>query len=109
MILFQILFEVAYDRHIEFEKVYRNVFQPALRKQQGFMTSKLLRLYPASRIDEIQGLATEFNYEINFVFESEETRRRWATSHDHDVAWPPISAIARKIGWRGYDIVASSD
>jgi antibiotic biosynthesis monooxygenase (ABM) superfamily enzyme len=109
MILFQILFEVGDDRRIEFEKAYRDVFQPALRKQPGFLTSKLLRLYPATRIEEIQGLSTEFNYEINFVFESEEARRRWATSHDHDLAWPPISAIARKIGWRGYDVVASSD
>jgi hypothetical protein len=109
MILFQILFEIADDRRAEFEKSYRDVFQPALRKQPGFVTSKLLRLYPADRIEEIQGTPTQFNYEFNFVFESEEARRRWAVSKDHDVAWPVVSAIARKLGWRGYDIVASSD
>jgi antibiotic biosynthesis monooxygenase (ABM) superfamily enzyme len=109
MILFQILFEIADDRRAEFEKSYRDVFQPALRKQPGFVTSKLLRLYPADRIEEIQGAPTQFNYEFNFVFESEEARRRWAVSKDHDIAWPPVSAIARKVGWRGYDVVASSD
>jgi antibiotic biosynthesis monooxygenase (ABM) superfamily enzyme len=109
MVLFQILFEIADDRRAEFEKSYRDVFQPALRKQPGFVTSKLLRLYPAARIEEIQGAPTEFNYEFNFVFESEEARRRWAVSKDHDVAWPAVSGIARKLGWRGYDVVASSD
>jgi len=109
MILFQILFEVADDRRTEFEKAYTDVFQPALRKQPGFVTSKLLRLYSPARIQEIQGLATAFNYEFNFVFESEEARRHWAVSPDHDVAWPAVSSIARKLGWRGYDIVASSD
>jgi len=108
MILFQILFEVAGDRCAEFETAYRDIFQPALRKQAGFVTSKLLRLYPAARIAEIQGLPSEFNYEFNFVFESEEARRRWAVSKDHDVAWPPISAIARNVGWRGYDVVEST-
>jgi heme-degrading monooxygenase HmoA len=109
MILFQILFEVAEDRCAEFEKAYAQTFQPALRRQTGFVTSKLLRLYPEARIREIEGAPTEFNYEFNFVFESEEARRRWAVSPDHDVAWPAVSSIARKLGWRGYDIVASSD
>jgi hypothetical protein len=109
MILFQILFEVTDDRCAEFEGAYEKVFQPALRRQPGFVTSKLLRLYPAARIKEIEGLPTEFNYEFNFVFESEEARRRWAVSKDHDVTWPAITAIARKVGWRGYDIVANTD
>ena len=109
MILFQILFEIAADRRAEFENAYRDVFQPALRRQPGFVSSKLLRLYPSARIVEIQGAPTEFNYEFNFVFESEEARRRWAASKDHDVAWPAVSGLARKLGWRGYDIVASSE
>ena len=109
MILFQILFEVADGRSAEFEKAYRDVFQPALRRQAGFVTSKLLRLYPAARIKEIEGLSSEFNYEFNFVFETEEARRRWAKSPDHDVAWPVVRDLARQVGWRGYDVVASSE
>jgi heme-degrading monooxygenase HmoA len=109
MILFQILFDVADEQRAEFEKTYTHVFQPALEKQPGFVTSKLVRLYPTARIQEIHGLPSEFNYEFIFVFESEEARRRWAVSKDHDVAWPAVSALARKLGWRGYDVVASSD
>ena len=109
MILFQILFDIADERRAAFEKVYADVFQPALERQTGFVTSKLVRLYPTARIQEIQGLPSEFNYEFIFVFESEEARRHWAVSKDHDIAWPAVSSLARKLGWRGYDVVASSD
>jgi heme-degrading monooxygenase HmoA len=108
MILFQILFEIADDRRAEFEKAYRDVFQPALRKQTGFVTSKLLRLYSPATIREIEGLSSEFNYEFNFVFETEDARRQWAKSADHDIAWPAVRDLAKKVGWRGYDVVASS-
>jgi len=109
MILFQILFDVAEGQRAEFEQAYRDVFEPALRKQTGFVTSKLLRIYPAARIREIEGLSSDYNYEFNFVFETEEARRRWAKSSDHDIAWPVVRALARNVGWRGYDIVASSE
>src|SRR6266849_10524300 len=102
MILFQILFEVDPERCSEFEKAYRDVFQPALRKQKGLVTSRLLRLYPPATIREIEGLPSEFNYEFNFVFETEEARRKWAKSADHDVAWPVVRDLAKKVGWRGY-------
>ena len=109
MILFQILFEVESERCSQFERAYRDVFQPALRKQAGFVTSKLLRLYPPAAIREIEGLSSEFNYEFNFVFETEDARRRWAKSADHDVAWPVVQSLAKKVGWRGYDVVARSE
>jgi len=109
MILFQILFEVSEERRAAFEKAYREVFQPALAKQAGFVTSKLLRLYPAATIREIEGLPSEFNYEFNFVFETEDARRKWAKSAEHDVAWPVVRDLAKKVGWRGYDVVVASD
>ncbi len=108
MILFQIYFEVADEKRGEFEKAYAEIFEPALRRQQGFQEAKLLRLYPAAQIAEIEGAPSEFNYQFNFVFDTEESRRRWAVCKDHDVAWPKISAIAKKATWRGYDLVSPS-
>jgi heme-degrading monooxygenase HmoA len=105
MILFQIYFEVADEKCGEFEKAYAEVFEPALRRQPGFLESKLLRVYPAARIAEIEGAPTEHNYQFNFVFDTEESRRRWAVCKDHDVAWSKVSAIARRAVWRGYDLV----
>jgi heme-degrading monooxygenase HmoA len=108
MILFQLQFEVAADRGAEFEKAYAEVFEPALVKQKGFQNVKLLRLYPSAQAAEIEASATNVNYQINFVFDSESSRRVWARSADHDVAWPKLSGIASRALWVGYDIVASA-
>jgi heme-degrading monooxygenase HmoA len=105
MILFQLYFDVPDDNRSEFEKTYAEVFEPALSRQKGFQSARLLRLFSAARIAEIKAEPTEYTYQINFVFDAEESRRRWAVSADHDVAWPKISGIARKAVWRGYDLV----
>jgi hypothetical protein len=105
MILFQLFFEVTDDKRADFEKAYAQIFEPALRKQKGFQNVRFLRLYSPAQVAEIDAAPTEFNYQINFVFDSEESRRRWATSPDHDVAWPKFSALARETAWRGYDLI----
>jgi heme-degrading monooxygenase HmoA len=105
MILFQLFFDVADPKRTEFEQAYAHVFEPALRKQAGFQSVKLLRLYPLAEQTHIGAAPTEFNYQVNFVFDSEESRRRWAASADHDIAWPKFSAIAEKAVWRGYDVI----
>jgi hypothetical protein len=105
MILFQIYFEVPEDRRGDFERAYAEVFQPALSRQKGFQNARLLRLYPQWQIAEIEGEPTDYNYQINFVFDTEQSRRKWAVSKDHDMAWPEISAIAKRAVWRGFDLV----
>ena len=106
MILFQLYFEVAERRRAEFERAYAEVFEPALSKQVGFQSSSLLRVYGALASSEISAATTELNYQVNFVFDSEADRRRWAASAEHDAAWPEFSAIARQALWRGYEIIA---
>jgi antibiotic biosynthesis monooxygenase (ABM) superfamily enzyme len=106
MILFQLYFEVADQKRAEFERAYTEIFEPALRKQVGFESSKFLRLYGAAESSEIGAAPTEFNFQVNFVFDSEQNRRRWAASAEHDTAWPKFSAIARKALWRGYEVIA---
>ena len=109
MILFQLQFEVAPERQPAFEAAYSAIFLPALRKQKGFVSARFARLYPPSQIAEIQAAPTEFNYQVNFLFESEAQRRAWAASADHDVAWPAFSSLARQATWRGFDLLASTD
>ena len=106
MILFQLHFEVAEDRCQEFERTYAEVFAPAVSRRDGFVNSKLIRFYSPQQTQEIEASITEYNYQVNFVFESEALRRRWAASKDHDVVWPKLRDIARKFLWRGYDVVA---
>jgi hypothetical protein len=109
MILFQLLFEVSDAKRAQFESTYAEVFAPALRRQTGFGSVRLVRLFGATEQAEISAAPTEYNYQINFVFESEALRRRWATSADHDLAWPALAAVAEKHLWRGYDLVAAND
>jgi heme-degrading monooxygenase HmoA len=107
MILFELHFQVDAARGEEFESAYAQVFAPAISKQKGFQSLKLLRLFAPEIIAEIEASPTEYQYQINFTFESEAARRVWATSVDHDVAWPKLSSIAQKFFWRGYDLLAS--
>jgi hypothetical protein len=106
MILFQLYFEVADPKRAEFERAYVEIFEPALRRQKGLQDVKFLRLYGSAQVAEIKAAPTEFNYQVNFVFDSEESRRRWATTPDHDVAWPKFSSLARQAVWRGYDLIS---
>jgi heme-degrading monooxygenase HmoA len=108
MILFQLLFEVADDKKAEFEKTFAQVFEPALKKQKGFQNVKLIRFYAPAVAAEIEATPTEINYQINFVFDSEASRRVWAKSADHDVAWPKLSGLTKKAQWRGYDIIGGT-
>jgi heme-degrading monooxygenase HmoA len=99
MILFQLHFEVAPESSTEFEQAFSQVFLPALQRQKGFGGARFIRLFSPARAAEIEAAPTPFNYQVNFLFESEAARRAWAASPDHDVAWPNFSAIARKAVW----------
>ena len=92
-----------------FEQTYAQVFEPALRKQAGFQNAKLIRFYAPSVAAEIEATPTEMNYQVNFVFDSEASRRVWSKSVDHDVAWPKFSGLAKKAEWRGYDLLATTE
>ena len=107
MILFELHFQVDPQKRADFEQAYAESFAPAISKQLGFQSAKLLRLYAPEQVAEIEASPTEYEYQINFTFESEAARRLWATSPDHDVAWPKLSALTKKFFWRGYDLLAA--
>ncbi len=107
MILFELHFQVAPQNRAAFESAYAEVFAPAISKQNGLQSLKLLRLYAPEVVAEIEASPTDYDYQINFTFESEAARRVWATSADHDVAWPKLSSLTKKFLWRGYDLLAA--
>jgi hypothetical protein len=80
MILFELHFQVEPQNRAAFESTYTQVFAVAISRQQGFRSLKLLRSYAPDAVAEIQALPTEYDYQINFTFESEAARRIWATS-----------------------------
>jgi hypothetical protein len=107
MILLQIYFEIAPEQADSFQAMYANQYAPALRKQQGYLSSRLLRLFPANVAAEIEADPTPFTYQMELLFDSETNRRRWAASAEHSVVWPVAAGMAKSVAWRGYDVAAS--
>lgn len=80
---------------MELEKLYHSAYMPAIKVQDGFLGSRLLRHY------ESKG-----NYEIDISFRTEKQRAAWAQSKEHQSAWPRIQEVGEKITWQGLDVLA---
>ncbi|MCL4236979.1 MAG: hypothetical protein KJ047_01920 [Anaerolineae bacterium] len=108
MMLLQIYFEIDTLKQAEFEAMYTAVYVPALRQQQGYIRSSLLRIFPADLAQEIGAAPTQFEYQLELVFDTEENRRRWVASPEHQRAWPQAAALARSVAHRAY-VIAGDD
>ena len=105
----QMDFIVAKENAEAFEKTYTSIYVPAMIVQQGYLSSKLLRIFPDNLEKEIQGEATTYNYQIQISFDSEENRRKWVASQQHLIAWPAASGLAKEFKWRGYDVMGDDN
>jgi mannose-6-phosphate isomerase-like protein (cupin superfamily)/heme-degrading monooxygenase HmoA len=92
-----------------FEKMYYSIYVPAMTVQPGYLGSKLLRLFPENVSKEIQAEPTAYNYAIQISFDTEENRRKWVASDQHQIAWPAASGLAKEFKWRGYDVMGDDD
>src|SRR5690606_25931241 len=88
----QMDFIVPKENAEAFEKMYYSIYVPAMTVQQGYISSKLLRLYPDDLSTEIEGEPTQFNYQIQISFDTEESRRKWVASEQHQIAWPAATS-----------------
>jgi antibiotic biosynthesis monooxygenase (ABM) superfamily enzyme len=101
----QMFFEVEPVNFEAFEKNYTNVYVVALRKQVGYLGSRLLRRFPGDVSKKIGSPETKFTYEMELLFDTEEHRVMWTKTKEHDYAWTQTSAMAKSYQWFGYDIV----
>jgi heme-degrading monooxygenase HmoA len=108
-IALQMDFVVAKENADAFEKMYYSIYVPAMTVQQGYLSSKLLRLFPENISKEIQAEPTTYNYQIQISFDTEENRRKWVASDQHQIAWPAASGLTREFKWRGYDVMGDDD
>jgi mannose-6-phosphate isomerase-like protein (cupin superfamily) len=88
-----------------FEKMYYAIYVPAMTIQPGYLSSKLLRIFAEPLAKEIQAEATTYNYQIQISFDTEENRRKWVASKEHQIAGPAASGLATEYRWRGYDVM----
>jgi uncharacterized cupin superfamily protein len=101
----QMFFEVEPVNFSAFEKNYIDIYVPALRKQTGYVGSRLLRRFPDDYSKKIGSPETRFNFEMELLFDTEEHRQMWTKTKEHDYAWPKTSALAKSFQWLGYDVV----
>jgi mannose-6-phosphate isomerase-like protein (cupin superfamily)/heme-degrading monooxygenase HmoA len=101
----QMDFIVEKEKAEAFEKMYTSIYVPAMLVQQGYLESKLLRLYPDNLAKEIEAEPTTYNYQILISFDTEVNRRKWVASAQHQVAWPAATSLAKQFKWRGYDVM----
>ncbi len=75
------------------EKLYREVFYPAVRRQEGFISTQLMRKPNSSE------------YVLRHQFRTEELRMKWVASPEHQKAWPALTALSAKTSWAGFGVV----
>lgn len=104
-IVLQMDFTVPKENAEAFEKMYYSIYVPAMTVQTGYVGSKLLRLFPNDVAKSIQAEPTLYNYQIQISFDTEENRRKWVASDQHQIAWPAAAALVKEYKWRGYDVM----
>ncbi|RYY16944.1 MAG: cupin domain-containing protein [Chitinophagaceae bacterium] len=105
----QMDFVVPKENATAFEKMYHSIYVPAMIVQQGYLGSKLLRLFPADQAAKIEAEPTTYNYQVQISFDTEENRKKWVASEQHKIAWPAASGLAKEFKWRGYDVMGDDD
>ncbi len=105
----QMDFIVPKDKVNAFEEMYASIYVPAMTVQEGYLSSKLMRLYPEETAKEIEAEATSYNYQIMISFDTEENRRKWVASEQHKIAWPAATSLAEGFKWRGYDVMGDDN
>ncbi|RYY16831.1 MAG: cupin domain-containing protein [Chitinophagaceae bacterium] len=105
----QMDFIVPKENAAAFEKMYHSIYVPAMIVQQGYLGSKLLRLFSDDQAKTIQAEPTTYNYQIQISFDTEENRRKWVASEQHKIAWPAASGLTKDFKWRGYDVMGDDD
>jgi uncharacterized cupin superfamily protein len=100
----QMFFEVPAENYDAFEKNYINVYVPALRKQVGYLGSKLLRKFPDEVTGKIGAAKGKYTYEMELMFDTEEHRVMWTKTPEHDDAWAKTTSFVKSYEWLGYDV-----
>ena len=75
------------------EKLYKEVFYPAVSRQEGFLSSQLARKPNSGE------------YVLRHQFRTEELRMKWVASPEHQKAWPALTALSAKTSWAGFAVV----
>lgn len=105
MVKLQMFFEVEPEDFEAFEANYIDIYVTALRKQVGYMGSKLIRTFSPDVLRKAGSPETKYTFQMELLFDTEEHRIMWTKTPEHDDAWEHTSALANSFEWIGYDVV----
>ena len=95
--------EVDPSKEQEMVRIFRNIFRPTISKQPGFVEVKLLKLRetgsgPRPKI---------MSYRLVISFDTEERRKQWVATDDHQRIWPTIerTLTGKRYSTVLYDVV----
>ncbi len=94
MITLHIYLKLKPSQEARLEELYQKTYMPAIRRQEGFRHSQLLRPFEQGG-----------EYEIDIYFDTEELRERWANSPEHEEVWPQIEELCTRITPQGFDVL----
>lgn len=86
MSLLQIYLRIIAANRSELERVFNEVFAPAISEQNGFRHVFLLKVH--DKEDEFQ---------IQLCFDTEDHRLAWVASAEHQEAFPQVKALCESI------------
>lgn len=99
------LFAVDAEDEDRFQHLYASAYLPALRRQEGFLRSSLSQAFPPAAAAESRASDLGGNYLMELDFTSEESRRRWVATADHDVVSQAAVALSHRQVFCGYDVI----
>jgi antibiotic biosynthesis monooxygenase (ABM) superfamily enzyme len=105
VIVLDIQLKVSPTQEQAFLDMYHQEYVPALRRQTGYLGSLLLRVFPPDVTAEIGATAPQFDISLRLQFDTEENRRRWVASDDHQRVWPQALELSRQAEWVGYEVI----
>ncbi len=108
MITLEIKYRVSSASTEAFEKMIKNVYGPALAKQEGFVGYRLLREYSKAERGAIGATSDDYQFHLELTFESEALRQKWVASPEHDPAFEEAKKLTAQIVHNGYHVVQDS-
>jgi heme-degrading monooxygenase HmoA len=77
------------------EGTYREVFLPAISKQEGFSDAKLLRAISSEA----------HSHRLVIAFENEALQKKWVATDLHQLVWPKMDASMSQFSVHNYETI----
>lgn len=104
MIQLEVRQKVSAANRAAYDEVIKTLFVPAVSKQEGFVSFRLLEEYEADVLEEIGTKSDGFNLVVQLTFETEEQRRNWVATPEHAKLGEGLTGLIDDAQMGGYTV-----